>query len=183
MLDGLAGQLGKPERDLYVHTTLDLKLQAAAEKALAATLARSGARNAVDQGAVIVLDTAGAVRAMVGGRDHRTSPFNRAASAHRQPGSAFKPFVYLTALEAGWQPGNTIDDRPVRIGKWQPVNFDGKFRGQDHAHRGVRALGQQPGRAARRDRRARSGSPTRRASSASPRACSRCPRSRSAPRR
>jgi penicillin-binding protein 1A len=67
---------------------------------------------------------------MVGGRDYRASPFNRAANAHRQPGSAFKPFVYVTALEAGWQPGNLIDDRPVRIGKWQPVNFDGKFRGK-----------------------------------------------------
>ncbi len=130
VLEGLAGQLGKPERDLYVHTTLDLKLQAAAEKALATTLAKSGARNAVDQGAIVLLDTAGAVRAMVGGRDYRASPFNRAANAHRQPGSAFKPFVYVTALEAGWQPGNLIDDRPVRIGKWQPVNFDGKFRGK-----------------------------------------------------
>ena len=78
---------------------------------------------------MVVLDTTGAVRAMVGGRDHRTSPFNRAVNAHRQPGSAFKPFVYLTAVEAGWQPGNTIDDRPLRIKGWQPANFDGKFRG------------------------------------------------------
>jgi penicillin-binding protein 1A len=130
VLDGLAGQLGKPERDLFVHTTLDLKLQAAAEKALVGALAKSGARGAVEQGALVVLDATGAVRAMVGGRDHRKSPFNRATSAHRQPGSAFKPFVYLAALEKGWKPGNTIDDRPVKIGKWQPVNFDGRYRGK-----------------------------------------------------
>jgi penicillin-binding protein 1A len=67
---------------------------------------------------------------MVGGRSHRASPFNRAVNAHRQPGSAFKPFVYLAALEAGWTPGNTIDDRPLRVGTWQPVNFDRKFRGR-----------------------------------------------------
>ena len=77
-----------------------------------------------------MLDATGAVRAMVGGRDHRDSPFNRAVNAHRQPGSAFKPFVYLAAVEAGWRPGNPIDDRPLRIGGWQPANFDGKFRGQ-----------------------------------------------------
>jgi penicillin-binding protein 1A len=79
---------------------------------------------------VVVLDTAGAVRAMVGGRDHQASPYNRAARALRQPGSAFKPFVYLTALEAGWTPGQSVDDRPIKLGKWQPVNFDGKYRGR-----------------------------------------------------
>ena len=130
VLDGLAGQLGKPERDLYVRTTLDPGLQAAAEAALARALDRNGARNAVGQGAVVLLDTQGAVRALVGGRSHRDSPFNRAVGARRQPGSAFKPFVYLTALEAGWQPGSAIDDRPVRVGKWQPANFDGRYRGR-----------------------------------------------------
>lgn len=130
VLDGLAGQLGKPERDLFVHTTLDPKVQEAAEAALARTLDKAGERNAVGQGAIVVLDTQGAVRAMVGGRSHRTSPFNRAVRAQRQPGSAFKPFVYLTAFEAGWRPGNTIDDRAVKIGKWQPVNFDGRYRGK-----------------------------------------------------
>ena len=130
VLDGLTGHLGKPEHDIVVQTTLDLRLQAATEQALEGTLDASRQRNAVDQGAAVMLDATGAVRAMVGGRDHRTSPFNRAVNAHRQPGSAFKPFVYLTAVEAGWQPGNLIDDRPLRIGGWQPANFDGKFRGQ-----------------------------------------------------
>src|SRR5918994_2042868 len=93
-------------------------------------LAGAGERSRVEEAAVVLLDATGAVRAMVGGRSHRASPFNRAVNAHRQPGSAFKPFVYLAALEAGWKPGNTVDDRPLRIGTWQPVNFDGKFRGK-----------------------------------------------------
>lgn len=130
VLDGLADQLGKPQHDLFVRTTLDPKLQATAETALGQALARTGERSEVGQGAIVLLDTQGAVRAMVGGRSHRQSPFNRAVNARRQPGSAFKTFVYLTALEKGWQPGNTIDDRPVKIGDWQPVNFDGKFRGK-----------------------------------------------------
>ena len=89
-----------------------------------------GERSRVEEAAVVLLDTTGAVRAMVGGRSHRASPFNRAVNAHRQPGSAFKPFVYLAALEAGWKPGNTVDDRPLRVGTWRPANFDGKFRGR-----------------------------------------------------
>ncbi len=129
VLDGLTDHLGKPEQDLVVQTTLDRKLQVAAETAVTKTLAQSSKRGPVGQAAVVVLDTTGAVRAMVGGRNHRTSPFNRAVNAHRQPGSAFKPFVYLTAVEAGWKAGNTIDDRPLRIGGWRPANFDGKFRG------------------------------------------------------
>jgi penicillin-binding protein 1A len=77
-----------------------------------------------------MLDTNGAVRAMVGGRDHAQGPFNRAVAARRQPGSAFKPFVYVTALEAGWQPDNTIDDRPVQLAGWRPENMDRRYRGQ-----------------------------------------------------
>ena len=129
VLDGLTDHLGKPERDLVVFTTLDRRVQQATEQAVERTLAKAAVRNRVDEAAAVVLDTSGAVRAMVGGRDHRDGPFNRAVAARRQPGSAFKPFVYLAALEAGWRPGNMIDDRPVRLKDWQPVNFDGKFRG------------------------------------------------------
>jgi penicillin-binding protein 1A len=130
ILDGLTRHLGKPQRDLFVYTTLDPKLQGAAETALGKVLARAGGRNAVGQGAVVLLDASGAVRAMVGGRSHRESPFNRAVNARRQPGSAFKPFVYLAAVEAGWKPGNAVDDRPFRLGDWQPANYDGKYRGK-----------------------------------------------------
>ena len=83
----------------------------------------------VSQGAVVVLSTDGAVRAMVGGDDYRDSQFNRAVRALRQPGSAFKPFVYLAALDAGFKPDQVLMDEPITIGGFQPRNFDGKFRG------------------------------------------------------
>jgi len=130
VLDGLTGHLGKPERDLVVRTTLDRRVQRAAEAAVERTLAETAARNRVGEAAVVMLDTNGAVRAMVGGRDHAEGPFNRAVAARRQPGSAFKPFVYVTALEAGWRPGNTIDDRPVQLAGWRPENMDRRYRGQ-----------------------------------------------------
>ncbi|MEO1017291.1 MAG: penicillin-binding transpeptidase domain-containing protein, partial [Pseudomonadota bacterium] len=81
-------------------------------------------------GALVLMDTGGAVRAMVGGKDYRQSRFNRAVSAKRQPGSAFKPFVYAAALEAGWQPGTVIDDVPFKIGDWQPRNPGGGYAGE-----------------------------------------------------
>jgi penicillin-binding protein 1A len=85
----------------------------------------------VEQGAVVVLDAAtGAVRVMAGGRDYRDSNFNRAVNAHRQPGSAFKPFVWLTALENGLTPADTVLDAPVRVGNWQPENFEREYRGE-----------------------------------------------------
>jgi penicillin-binding protein 1A len=90
-----------------------------------------GAAAGVEQGAVVVLDAAtGAVRVMAGGRDYRDSNFNRAVNAHRQPGSAFKPFVWLTALENGLTPADTVLDAPVRVGNWQPENFERDYRGQ-----------------------------------------------------
>jgi len=119
-----------PGADAVLHTTLDTKLQAAVEARLATLLDGPGASAGVGQGAVVVLDAAtGAVRAMVGGRDWRTSPYNRATSARRQPGSAFKPIVWLTALEHGLRPDDTVLDAPLRIGNWAPQNFDGAFHG------------------------------------------------------
>jgi len=119
-----------PGADAVLHTTLDTRLQAAVEARLATMLDGPGASAGVGQGAVVVLDAAtGAVRAMVGGRDWRTSPYNRATSARRQPGSAFKPIVWLTALEHGLRPDDTVLDAPLRIGGWAPQNFDGTFHG------------------------------------------------------
>ncbi len=120
-----------PGADAVLHTTLDTRLQAVVETRLATLLDGPGATAAATQGAVIVLDaTTGAVRAMAGGRDWRTSPYNRATTARRQPGSAFKPFVWLAALEAGMAPGDTVLDAPIRIGTWAPQNFDNSFRGE-----------------------------------------------------
>jgi penicillin-binding protein 1A len=120
-----------PDRDVTVHTTLDERLQTAAESALSGLLDGPGAAANVGQGAVVMLDAAsGAVRVMIGGRDYRDSSFNRAVNAHRQPGSAFKPFVWLTALENGMTPADTVLDAPIRIGNWQPEDFEREFRGE-----------------------------------------------------
>jgi penicillin-binding protein 1A len=117
--------------DARVRTTLDTRLQAIAEARLATLLDGPGATADATQGAVVVLDAAtGAVRAMVGGRDYRQSAFNRAVLARRQPGSAFKPFVWLAALEAGVQPDDTVLDAPIRIGNWSPANFERRFLGE-----------------------------------------------------
>jgi penicillin-binding protein 1A len=120
-----------PGVDAVVHTTLDPRLQAVAETRLDAMLATQGLRYGVSQGAVVALDAqTGAVRAMVGGRDYHASPYNRAVAARRQPGSAFKPFVWLAALEKGARPDDVEIDAPLRLGDWSPQNFDGIFRGQ-----------------------------------------------------
>jgi len=122
-------RVGKPARDLVVSTTLDTHLQEIAESALETVIERDEAKRNVSQGALVALSPHGAVLAMVGGRDYGESQFNRATQARRQPGSAFKPFVYLAALEAGVQPSDTIVDGPINIGGWRPANFDEKFRG------------------------------------------------------
>ena len=119
-----------PNADAAVRTTLDPRLQALAEARLDALLDGPGAAAGVGQGAVVVLDAgSGAVRAMVGGRDWRQSPYNRAVLARRQPGSAFKPFVWLGALEQGSRPDDTVSDAPLRIGGYSPSNFEPGFRG------------------------------------------------------
>jgi penicillin-binding protein 1A len=116
-------------RDVVVVTTLDPRLQAAGEQAIVETLNREGDKSDVEQGALVAMGTDGAVRAMVGGRDYGESQFNRATQALRQPGSSFKPFVYLAGLEHGLRPGDHLLDQPIRIGKWQPHNYENKYRG------------------------------------------------------
>jgi len=132
--DWIADQIhdyaGANDRDLTVRTTLDPRMQAAAESAIGSILARYGARDDVSQGALVALGTDGAVRAMVGGRDYAQSQFNRATQAQRQPGSSFKPFVYLAALEAGLRPSDRFVDGPIRIGNWQPHNYGNKYLGE-----------------------------------------------------
>ena len=120
--------LGEREEDIYVHTTLDQDLQESAEKILAEAIAANKSKN-VTQGAIVVMSKDGAVRAMVGGVNYDKSPFNRAVSALRQPGSSFKPFVYLTALQMGYSPEDTIEDTAITIGKWKPENIDKKYHG------------------------------------------------------
>ena len=129
VLSQVDSYVGALDSDLIVHTTLDSRLQAQAESALSKRLAESGTKLKVEQGAVVVLSTDGAVRAMVGGRDYSESQFNRATQALRQPGSAFKPFVYLAGVEDGYSADDLITDAPLKIGKWKPQNFSGTYEG------------------------------------------------------
>nr|WP_244552480.1 PBP1A family penicillin-binding protein [Allosphingosinicella indica] len=119
-LDTLIDETTAP---IEVWTTLDLEMQRAADRAINANTP-SGA-----QGALVALDRDGSVRAMVGGRDYVSSLYNRATQAVRQPGSAFKLFVYLAALEAGHTPSDTVVDGPVTIGGWSPRNSSRSFSG------------------------------------------------------
>lgn len=121
--------IGERENDIYVYTTLDQHIQEAADRILTETIRANKGRN-VTQGAIVVLDKSGAVKAMVGGVDYQKTQFNRAINALRQPGSAFKTFVYLTALQNGYKPGDTIGDFPLSIGDWQPENIDKKYHGE-----------------------------------------------------
>ncbi len=121
---------GADNRDLTVRTTLDPRLQQAAQAAVGSVLARYGAREAVRQGALVAMAPDGAVRAMVGGRDYAQSQFNRATQAQRQPGSAFKPFVYLAGLEAGLRPGDRFVDAPIRVGNWRPHDYTNRYQGE-----------------------------------------------------
>jgi len=119
-----------PQIDLIVTTTLDPELQAKAESAVQTVLDKESVARNVGQAALVSLSKSGALRAMVGGRDYANSQFNRAVQARRQPGSAFKPFVYLTALEHGMTPDTIYYDEPVMIDKWRPSNYAGGFGGR-----------------------------------------------------
>ena len=121
--------VGGNEGDLVVETTIDAGLQRVAQDTLRQTLDAQGKTLGVSEGAVVVLDTSGGIKALIGGRSYRASPFDRAVKALRQPGSAFKPFVYLTALENGYTPNSIADDAPVAVDGWSPRNHTGTYRG------------------------------------------------------
>ncbi len=128
-LDGQTRQaVGAVRQDLIVETTLDLPTEIAAGDAAKAVSIRF-AKQGVSQAAVVTLDGSGRVRAMVGGVDYAKAPYNRAVDAHRQAGSAWKPFVYLTAMEAGRTPDVQVVDEPVTINGWSPRNFEPEFLG------------------------------------------------------
>ena len=129
VMDVLNDLVGHVEEDIVVETTIDPTLQAAAEKALIDELAAKGAKLDVDQGALVAMTPQGAVRALVGGRNYAESQFNRAVAARRQPGSAFKPFVYLTALERGLTPDTVREDKPIEVKGWKPENYSHEYFG------------------------------------------------------
>lgn len=118
--------IGQPRSDITIQTSLDIEMQKLAESAVRSGL--NNKRNA-QQAALMTFDGDGAVRAMVGGVDYRHSSFNRALSANRQPGSAFKPFVYLAALQAGLSAWDIYEDKPIDIDGWKPGNFSNEYLG------------------------------------------------------
>lgn len=122
----LAGDLNG---DIEVMSTIDPYLQQVAEAALNNVMQDNAEAYKVGQAALILMDRNGAVRALVGGRDYGKSSFNRVLNAKRQPGSAFKPFVYLAALEKGFTPQSEIQDAPVSFKGWKPKNYGNKYYG------------------------------------------------------
>ncbi|MEA1835026.1 transglycosylase domain-containing protein [Methylobacterium durans] len=129
VMDVLDDYVPKFDTDIVVQTTVDTGLQAAAEKALVDELNAKGGRYNVGQGALVSMRPDGAIRALIGGRDYAQSQFNRATTAKRQPGSSFKPFVYLAAVERGATPDTVREDAPIRIGNWQPENYSHQYEG------------------------------------------------------
>ncbi len=123
------GKVGAARQDLIVDTTLDRSMELAAGEQARAVVARHAAQG-VQQTALVALDGAGHVRAMVGGVDYASAPYNRAVAAHRQAGSAWKPFVYLAAMEGGRTPDTLAVDAPVTIDGWSPRDFEDGFLGQ-----------------------------------------------------
>ena len=128
-LGQLDGFTGETSERLIVDTTLDLDMQTAAERAVSTGLGRDGPLLDASQGALVSMTMDGAVRALVGGRSYAASHFNRATEALRQPGSSFKAFVFLTALERGHKPTDVMSDGPVTIGNWRPENYEGESEG------------------------------------------------------
>ncbi len=129
VMDAVNDLVGSFDQDVVVETSIDPALQGAAEHALDDALAQKGEKVGIREGALVAMTPDGIVRALVGGRNYAESQFNRAISAKRQPGSAFKPFVYLTALEHGLTPDTLRDDAPIAVKGWKPENFEHEYLG------------------------------------------------------
>ncbi len=130
VLSQLETKIGELREDIIVQTTLDLNLQKLAQSALIASLDTENARNKnIQQAALVSFDATGAVQAMIGGVDYQHSSYNRAIMSKRQPGSSFKPIVYLAALESGLTPWDIIIDRKIDIDGWKPGNFSNQYLG------------------------------------------------------
>ena len=126
VLDDLIGQI---DQNIVVETSIDPKLQSVAEASIIDELAAKSVKFNVSQGALVAMTPEGAVRAMIGGRNYAESQYNRAVTAKRQPGSAFKPFVFLTAIEAGLTPETIRQDAPLDVKGWKPENYTHEYFG------------------------------------------------------
>ncbi|MFK4825153.1 transglycosylase domain-containing protein [Paenochrobactrum sp. BZR 588] len=130
IVGSLKSLIGDVHDDITVQTTIDMNLQHTGEEIIRDLISQNKDKMQVSQGALVSIDATGAVRAWIGGYDYAASQFDRASDARRQPASAFKPFVYLTALEQGRTPDSVRNDAPIRIGKWTPGNDSGKYMGE-----------------------------------------------------
>jgi penicillin-binding protein 1A len=130
VVDGLEDLIGTPQEDIIIETTMDTKIQQAAQEALIDAIMKNGEEKHIGQGAVVAMRPDGRVLAIVGGRDYAFSQFNRATQAKRQPGSSFKPYVYLAALEYGIRPDDLFMDQKITEGKYRPQNFGGEYWGE-----------------------------------------------------
>ncbi|HUZ66401.1 MAG TPA: PBP1A family penicillin-binding protein [Beijerinckiaceae bacterium] len=129
VMDALNDRIGAIDQDVVVRTTIDPRLQAAGERALTGELDKNGGRFRVRQGALVAMDPSGAIKALIGGAHYKASQYDRAVSAKRQPGSAFKPFVYLTALERGLTPDTIRQDAPITLKGWSPEDASRRYLG------------------------------------------------------
>lgn len=133
IMDQLPEYIGNVDQDIVVTTTLRPELQTAAEKAINDIMDKSAEAQHAGQAALLAMSPDGAIRAMIGGRSYAESQYNRATQALRQPGSAFKLFVYIAGLEAGLSPNSIMDDTqisiPVAGGTWRPHNYSNRYRG------------------------------------------------------
>jgi penicillin-binding protein 1A len=129
IMDAVDDLVGRFDQDIVVETSIDPTLQGTAERALAETLAQKGEKLGIGEGALVAMTPDGVVRALVGGKSYADSQFNRAIAAKRQPGSAFKPFVYLTALEHGLTPDTVREDGPIAVKGWKPENYEHQYMG------------------------------------------------------
>jgi len=129
VMDAVDDLVGSFDQDIVVETSIEPALQSAAEQALVDALTQRGDKLNVGQGALVAMTPDGVVRALVGGRNYGESQFNRAIDAKRQPGSAFKPFVYLTALERGLTPDTVRQDAPINVKGWKPENYEHEYMG------------------------------------------------------
>ncbi len=129
VMDTVNDIVGNFDRDIVVETTIDPALQNAAERALVGVLAQRGEKFGVSEGALVAMTPDGTVRALIGGKNYGESQYNRAIAARRQPGSAFKPFVYLTALEHGLNPDTVREDAPISVNGWKPEDFEHHYLG------------------------------------------------------
>lgn len=130
IVDTLDDTIGTPTQDIIVETTLDPQVQDSAAAIIKETVEKNSEKLRVTQGASVVMRPDGSIVAMVGGVDYKTSQYNRAAQGMRQPGSSFKPIVYLAALENGFGPYDLVVDEPITVGRYRPQNFGNKYYGE-----------------------------------------------------